>query len=507
MAQDGATGGLNVSDSQGVQAGSGNTQHNYYGPPAASLLRNVSPHTAIRTLRGMPHSHAVSTLASAALDDITEILRVMIKADSALTAALLADVNQTRISELIEVIPEAPSWLDCLRRAAVDIGDLAAALLWDRDRHVGDMQILISDTDCSESFFRKYGDSLLCWRGNATIIVDGEIAEIYETEGGPRGALGPPETGALSRSLAGTVGTVQFFQRGYICASNHGAHAVPQPMLDAYKADLIGTSEPAGGWIGFPIASADVDEEVASQRFEHGMIFSSRHGAFPVRDTVVKVTFDEWPLTFPTSDENDATPSPRGTMGTLQHFRDLESDDPVVVYSSDKYGVQFLEGKVMLAHDRLGGTGGWLGFPTLRGGGSYPRGWWDFEGGAIYTMESGACFAVPRKTLNHIKMTWAEEELGWPVSEEYQLDDDSDRVQFFENGAFAMRNHRYEIFVRKDRPTPRDEDSERPRRIIAADIRERAGTYTPPPASPKRTAVPRSVPRAIPPAVPRAVEE
>jgi hypothetical protein len=517
MAQNGTAGGVNVSGSQGVQAGTGNVQNNYHSPPGPSFLRTMSPHKAIAKLRAMPHDDAVSALASALPGDVTEVLKVMVKADTTLAVALLADINPSTVVKLIEAIPEPPRWLQRLPDASAGIGDRAAELRWDRDLPGGNMEIAIGDSKYSGSFFRKYESSLIWWGDGTLITVDGAIADAYEANGGPHSELGLPQSVEYHTSLDGTPGAMQNFQHGTICTSEHGAYAVYQPIFDAFMSYVQGSSQWTWGWIGFPIADVEVHEGNAWQRFEHGTICSSELGVFPVRAEVVARTLDEWALYIATSEEINATPSPRGTTGTLQRFRDPTSDDPMVAYSSDKHRAQVVEGQFLLAHDRHGGTGGWLGFPTSGGGFDSPdTGWQEFEGGIIYVRQSGASFAVPHKTLHFITLMRAEEELGWPVSEEYVLGDGADRVQFFENGAFTRRNGKSDLLVRREKPAkPQGETP----KVTAAELRARKAGWggpvlTPAPAniaanrevSPRTgTAVPRAIPRAVPSAVPPAV--
>jgi hypothetical protein len=49
----------------------------------------MTPHKAIAKLREMPHDDAVSTLADAPPSDVSDVLKVLVKADSPLAAALL----------------------------------------------------------------------------------------------------------------------------------------------------------------------------------------------------------------------------------------------------------------------------------------------------------------------------------------------------------------------------------------------------------------------------------
>jgi hypothetical protein len=108
----------------------------------------------------------------------------------------------------------------------------------------------------------------------------------------------------------------------------------------------------------------------------------------------------------------------------------------------------------------------------------------------------------------------ANEDVGWPVSEEYALGDGADSVQFFENGAVTLRNGKFEILVRRRRPAELLGEALAVSKVTAADLRTRkAGlggpVLIPRPPNPEvqlRTipGVLRAVPRFVPPAVPPA---
>ena len=123
-----------------------------------------------------------------------------------------------------------------------------------------------------------------------------------------------------------------------------------------------------------------------------------------------------------------------------------------MIYLSERYGLHVIQGRVILAHDRLGGTGGWLGFPI---GGAIPdrsdliEAGRRIEGGTVFELDS-ACFAVSREVIDFLEEAEVDQHLGWPTTEESSAGTGEGDVayQFFENGVVTCRDGKYEVWVR-----------------------------------------------------------
>jgi uncharacterized protein with LGFP repeats len=121
-----------------------------------------------------------------------------------------------------------------------------------------------------------------------------------------------------------------------------------------------------------------------------------------------------------------------------------------VVYSSDATGVHRIAGRKLAFYEQLGGPGAWLGFPksnarrVVTGGGGWVQ---DFEHGRIFHREGYEPIAVPVDAPGSVNLV--EPPLGWPISAEKPVGDSfGERIQFFENGVVTLRDGRREVWVR-----------------------------------------------------------
>src|ERR1700730_2266626 len=90
---------VNVSGSQGVQVGSGNTMYSNWAPkppldPAALSGRN--PHVAVSTLRQVSHDDLVEFFIRATPDDVSEIIEVFAEVDLPRLVATLGDIRRRK---------------------------------------------------------------------------------------------------------------------------------------------------------------------------------------------------------------------------------------------------------------------------------------------------------------------------------------------------------------------------------------------------------------------------
>lgn len=428
---------LSVDGSQGVQVGSGNVQYNNWAakqPLDPVALGALNPHVAVARLQRVSHDELVDFFARAKPGDVSEILRVLLRADDRRLLATLGDINRRKVTELFKAIG-IPVSRQALPEAAEAIAREAALLRWTHPEPL---------SFPNGGYARKYKNGHVFWtRGHGVVTTAGVIDKYFMTMS-PflECAISGQETAASSPY--GTQGIRQDFSLGTVYSSKHGTVLV----IDHGCYEREGGS---GGWLGFPCNATEPCRGFTRQRFEGGIICQSTHGIFPVRSAIVKGAVDVDNDLFPVDYEVDAAPSPQGTTGHLQRFDD-EDHRPLVIYLSERYGLHVIQGRVILAHDRLGGTGGWLGFPI---GGAIPdrsdidRGWaQEFEGGTVFELDS-ACFAVSREVIDFLEEAEVDQHLGWPTTEESSAGTgDGDRIQFFENGVVTCRDGKYEVWVR-----------------------------------------------------------
>jgi serine/threonine-protein kinase len=435
---------IDASGGQGQQAGDHNVQYNQFlaAPRSsrqldAATLGALNPHTAVGQVRRMRHDDAVVLLASAPPQDVTDVLKVMLEVDAAMTVSLLADINPRKAAELIVPLSADAPWLASLPTAARAIARHAVHVEWDQEWE-GGLERAAQSASGTEGYFRKNANGLICWsEPGGACAIGSAVAKYYVTLGGTSGALGfPLSAEAPAVSLLGTNGAVQAFERGFIYSSRHGIYHVPGSIYTRYNSE-----DGTDGWLGFPTASAERIPGGSKQRFEGGAIYSSTAGTFAARLAVDEATSGMIPL----SEEADTRDSPYGTAGRVQQFR-ASSGDTENVYSYAEQVIYRVAGGMRAFHDRLGGTGGWLGFPTSE---LFPHGEWglgqSFEGGDIY--ESREPVAVPAATMQMI-IRDSMYTIGPPESEERPLsDDDNDRIQFFKNGVVTIRGGKRQIWV------------------------------------------------------------
>ncbi len=225
----------------------------------------------------------------------------------------------------------------------------------------------------------------------------GWIAQCYENLGGTGGRLGFPTSLELDAvpSQRGTTGQVQRFEGGpddpdgaSVYYSSRGAYPTWGGIAQCYER-LGGT----GGRLGFP-TSQELDAIPSPQgttgkiqRFEGSgedpdgaSIYYCYHG-YPVWGGIAqcyeRLGGTGGRLGFPTSQELDAIPSPQGTAGRVQRF---EGGD---IYWCEKYGDVLVVGAILSHFEQHGGTGGRFGFPMSPENYVHGSLCQEFEGGII----------------------------------------------------------------------------------------------------------------------------
>ena len=455
MEDDGvAPANINVSGSQGVQAGKGNVQNNWLlrPPPDVAAFAALSPHAAITRIRALSHDDAVDLFAKAPVRDLAEKVRALLLADEPRAIAILADLDPGKAARLISPRVDDFPWLADLPAAAEAIAQRAVDLKWHRDAGPRGLEHAAQSTKLTDGYFRRFKQGHIYWRNavGKTYAVPGPIAEYHLANGGT-GELGFPVSEELSQEKGprGKV-TQQTFEDGYIVSSGYGTYWIPATLAAVHQV-----------WLGFPVSAVETRNGVAVQRFEGGFVYSSDEGTFTVCAEVADHVM-HWPPIpdemdpRPISDDTDWRPisdeecvNSSRTTGRVQRFKHASGVE-AAVYSSSNTGVHDVTGPPLALYERLGGTDSNLGLPTSDSIG-FEYGWsQEFEYGAIYGRIGCDPVAVPSETEQLV----SSGQLGWPVSEERALSGNADvSIQFFEYGVVTLRDGKREIWLR---PTNRD---------------------------------------------------
>jgi LGFP repeat len=443
MAQDGTLGAADASGSQGVQVGSGNVQNNYYRPLDHSFLITLSPYKAVARLRQMPHDDAVYALASAPLDDVAEVLKVMLSSDEALAVALLADLNPRTAERLIRLLPTPAERgpLEGLLNAAARIARRATELKWDHDERPGNLEHVAEAPNNPGGYFRNYAAGQICYGelgiAASCCAISGPIAEAYAASGGPGGVLGFP------LSEARTDGTRQPFANGSIMSSQHGAYVVLEPIFARY--DSLSREFGIGWlWLGFPVADREEYEGFTLQRFEGGAIYSSEAGTFAVRSEVVERASRYACIPISAEEALETRPT-----GRVQRFKGADGT-AMAVYSSDNTGTHEVVGRMLAFYEGLGGAASWLGLPAeaetdhdqhwAQMGRIYAKHIYRFqrfERGSLLRLWDNDPVALRAETVELV----VNHQLGWPLSQEKPIDGSHDEtIQYFGDGIVTLQD-------------------------------------------------------------------
>lgn len=418
-----------ISGSQGVQVGSGNIQSNtWLLKPAADLgpLSALSLSASVARIRQMPYEDVVDLFANALPGDVAEVLQALLAVDEALMVAVLAEFRPNRVMELIASVPATySSWLSSLPIAAAAIEIRASMIGWDRDGNAGRLE------RHEAMYSRKYERGSICWSAESGAqSIRRDFMECYQ----------PTELGCpVNEEEAG----YQRFVNGCIVRSKFGNFSVSGEIYLKFDSAVAG--DVIGGREDFP--------DYCSQRFQYGLIYSSRHGAFFVPSALAAA---EVGPVVPIEDHTEDA-SLYGTTGIGQRFQG-DSGEEVQIYSFDGPSgkeIYRLTGRRLFHYRGLGGVESWLGFPTSEPHRVRDKSWLQrFEGGAIFDRDGQGSVTVSNATLEliHESEPGGGTKLGWPVFEEESIGSRgrSDRIQFFENGIVTMRGSKREIWLRPD---------------------------------------------------------
>jgi uncharacterized protein with LGFP repeats len=251
----------------------------------------------------------------------------------------------------------------------------------------------------------RYGGAIYGSEAHGLHAVWGDIGEYYERSAGPGGPLGFPVAAPTEFSLGyhQAAGLSQEFEGGTVYRLPGGADG---PRTVAVCSDISDYHRSHGGVSGeltFPLREA---AEVVSrygtagryQFFDGGVVYTSAHGAFTVRD----------------------------------RFREV--------------------------HRELGAGRGHLGLPTsevtvsVTANSLSPRHYQIFEGGGIFDGPSGT-FSVRTPVVDLLESAGLRltVQLGFPVENERSMGDEDEIVQFFEGGVVTVREGRAEVWISPSR--------------------------------------------------------
>lgn len=338
-----------VNGGQGVVVGSG-VQNNYWLKPPLDLAA-LTPHAAVDRIRDTSHNDAVDVFAGTPQKDLTEVLRVLLRADESKAVAILADVNPRKAAELIGPHEEDFPWLACLPAAAKAIAEHGVILEWHRDLGAGRLERAVQSLFGTTGYFRRFEQGRIYWNGKngETYAVCGLVAKFHLETSGTRGELGFPvapaetgngitqqrfEAGVVYSSAAGTFGVraeVADLANGAFPVSSEkgvpfGTAGRVQRFTDSVGRDVAvySTSDTGvyrvvgqtlafyerlggpGSNLGFPTSnSARIRGDGWCQEFEHGSIYHRKgHGLTAVPAETLRLTGSTMhPLGWPTSAE------------------------------------------------------------------------------------------------------------------------------------------------------------------------------------------------------------
>jgi hypothetical protein len=289
MAGEEAAESASVSGSQGVQAGSGNTQiNNWMAEPQLDIasLCALHPHAALARLRRIPYENLVNLFADprASSDDVARILRTWLETDEAKPVAILADLREARAQELLRPLVWQAPWLARLPEAANATNRFAAKRSWKVTQPLRPVftNIIHASIDSDKTHVEEKrfdGYVLRCDIGSVFWREDGSIISVSGPIGAWLAKFEKPFGFPLSaqQSAPGPAAESRVFQEftaGVVCSSEHGVYFIHEIALDCYKHATGNT-----GWLGFPVANMIPFKAPGKpgpfyiQKFEGGMLY------------------------------------------------------------------------------------------------------------------------------------------------------------------------------------------------------------------------------------------
>ena len=293
---------VELNGGQGVLVGPGGVQNNYWMKPLVDLAA-LSPHAAVDRIRDIAHNDAVDLFASMPKKDLTEVLRVLLRADEARAIAILADVNPRKVAELVSPHEGDFPWLVYLPAAVRAINERAMTLGWGHDGGAGRLERAAQHPRVTIGFFRQFSQGrIYCNNGSSTAYaVRGPVAEVAGLANGTIPVSHEQDaavaaTGRCQRFIDSTGRDVAVYS-----SSETGIFRVTGQTLAFYE--RLGGPGPD---LGFPTSNSKrVQGEGWYQEFQHGWIYH-RQGrgltAVPA-ETVNLAASPLEPLGWPVSEE------------------------------------------------------------------------------------------------------------------------------------------------------------------------------------------------------------
>lgn len=397
---------VNVSDSQGIQVGTGNTQYNAWVPkqqldPVA--LSGLNPHVAVARLQQLPYDELVDFFARAKPGDVSEILGALLEVDVGKLAVVLADISRRKATELMEHT-NLPKAYKVLPEASEAIAREAARLRW-----TGAGAMHVWDSLCR--FAREYDDGHIFWSVESGFEITAGSIDKWLRERYVMFATGYQEYSLTSRS--GENGIRQVFLGGTVYSSGLGTFLV----RDDSCYDNEGAS---GGWLGFPTGEEAMNGSLGQmQRFEAGTVYTRTHyeenpartESFAVEADMVRIMPSDRAVR-PTSRAGTVNSS-SGLFQTTQRF-EIEEEwgtSETAVYWDGVNKPIVVDPQIWDYYSKLGAETSWLGVPidpskTSPRGGSVQQ---DFEQGAIYWLPDIGPHAVPNAVRDLIREDYTAE--------------------------------------------------------------------------------------------------
>ncbi|MCY1139752.1 hypothetical protein OWR29_17260 [Actinoplanes sp. Pm04-4] len=467
--------------------GTGNTQNNYaaFEPLDLGLIGRSSPRAAANRIKQMPIDDALKIVAAASAEDAAAVLGMLLNSDDDFSVALVSEMHPGLAAALLD---EGGPALAALRD--VPVAAEAICRCHDERKILGLESDIVrraaSSPRGTAGFYRVFAEGVVHWSKQTGAQATYEpFSSFHRDNGGTGGRLGFPLAEAEVVSAAGRPAgeaTRQDFESESADPAGHASvYWTEEHGMFATWGGIGWHYQRRGGAdrFGFPVGP-----EVAAgpsrrpgdgdsgwiQPFEKAsIVFTDAVGAIeiwsPIREHFDALDGVTGRLGFPRGKSHAAGRSPQGTEGRFQRFEgawdypeDLVAacigfDRPggATIYTS-VHGTYKVDGGIGILYERMGGTPGWLGFPTEdshRPQNDSPtadnqRRVQTFEGGAIYWSPEHDAVAVrgdvlallhPEPPVNF----FAQLHLGFPTHPEQPIADGPDMIQFFEHGLITRR--------------------------------------------------------------------
>nr|WP_221377710.1 hypothetical protein [Actinoplanes polyasparticus] len=458
-----------ISDSHGILVGDGGIQFNYAGRATAgdNVIDQFAPRYAAGQLRAMPFRAAFQVLAEAPVDKAAAVLRLLLASSDALVVALIAEMHPERVRALVDAGGAELEVLRDIREADDQISDCLDTLHPALGAEQGGLRRVAPSPRGNTGFYRRFEHGAIFWSSvGGAVPLSSPFFDFHGDAGGTGGRLGFPID--VSRPVTGRGVVTEAHRQDFefdehsrrtsaYCTTEYGVFATWGGIGEHYDRrggpDRFGFPTGPEVVIG-PTRRRGTGDSGWIQAFEKGSIaYTDSTSAIeimsPVRDYYDANGGAAGRLGFPRGSSHVAGRSPQGTDGRFQRFEGAWDypDDLLAacigfghpggasVYTS-VHGTHKVDGGIGILYERMGGTAGWLGFPTE---GSQKaddqRRTQGFEGGAIYWCPEHNAVPVRMDVLALL-----HPDIGFPTHAEQPIGAGPDTIQFFEAGIVTRRS-------------------------------------------------------------------